>query len=108
MTKVERAKRQSRRKFRGVLKLLPNITKEAFLDLVDENEECGFCQEYRAYRRGLMDCGKCRVKISCRDFMDKLYSLERKRYWRKGAEKLCGWALREVNKVKADDIRSLT
>ena len=119
LTKLERAKRQTRKKFRNILKRLPRLSRDGFLGMISAVSECGFCNEYQGESWG--DCWtRCPFGVQCENMLVEFHKLEEIRwvlpeesggggpsksiylirYWGKPAEKICKTVLREVNKVK--------
>ena len=50
LTKLERAKRQTRKKFRGILKGLSEMNRIQARDAVRNISQCGVCNEYTGGR----------------------------------------------------------
>ncbi len=119
LSKLERAKRKTRKKFRNILKRLPRLSRNDFRCMIGNPGECGFCLEYRGEAWG--NCWvECPFGKQCKSMLDESRKVEevrgvrpresdwggplkliyRVRCWRKVAEKICLKVLEEVDKVK--------
>ena len=94
LSKLERAKEQTRGKFRGILKDLSNLSTDDFYDRIGDVETCGFCSEY-----GNKGCSECPFVMPCRTMAVSLVDVYVERQWRKLAGEICRTVLEEVDKV---------
>ncbi len=92
LSKLERAKKVTREKFRGILKDLPKMSHVDFGNAIIFRR-CGFCVESRW-------CRECLFGFQCDTMVKRLRVIRKLRYWRKPVAELCEWILEEVDKVK--------
>jgi len=92
MTKLERAKRITRQKWRELLQNLPGMTVIKFHDAAGCNSTCGFCQVYA-------DCTLCPAEKLCSEMDDRRRVICGNDCYEPAA-KLCRWVLRKISKVE--------
>ena len=98
LSKFERAKRQTRKKFRGIIKDLPEMDQEQIEGAIRNVDQCGFCNEYKG--RGPVEACSCPFQPSCMEMLGCIDVVYKKCYWRESVAELCEWVLKEVDKVK--------
>jgi len=100
MTRLQRAKRQTRKKWRGMLRNLPGMTKAEFIRYSKTTQGCGFCAEWRS---SIFLCQtECPARAPCGVMADRCYRIYDLYHWRKPAADLCRWALREIDRVREE------
>jgi len=98
MTKLQRAKQQTRKKWQRVLRDLPKLSID---DFGFGFGGCAFCAEYSSGAKiSDRNCSGCPIKKQCAKYRGKKRTVLGKRYWRKPAAALCRWVLRENDKVR--------
>lgn len=97
-TKLQRAKRQTRKKFQKTLRDLPKLSKDGFQF---GGGGCAFCSEYSLKTTtSARYCFPCPIRKQCAEYRKRNHVVLDKRYWRALAAELCRWVLREIDKIK--------
>jgi len=103
LSKFTKAKRESLKKWRKLLRDLPVMSREE-VEVVT-NLACAFCHAYR--KPGCLPeeqrCRRCPAYLNpCLSGKWQSYriNLSEERYWRKPAREFCDWVISEVSKLK--------